>query len=104
MPVLDTGILCRGCQEDARITSAHDENERASLRHRSWAPAFAGVTPHEGRTLLAVVSAIFVIWMRGSSPCILKRDVVVLLPGVLQFLVAQHVEGAGDALAGRVRH
>ena len=27
-----------------------------------------------------------------------------LLPGVLQLLVAEHVEGARDALAGRMRH
>src|SRR5262245_10280945 len=34
----------------------------------------------------------------------LQRDVVVLLPGILELLVAQHGEGAAEAAAGAVRH
>ena len=41
---------------------------------------------------------------RASGSAALQRNVVVLLPGILQVLVAQHPERARHAAAGRMRH
>src|SRR6476619_6773470 len=53
---------------------------------------------HSTKTFLTMI-----ICSRNDAGCS-QRDVVVLLPGVLEPLVAQHLECAGDALARAVRH
>src|SRR6476660_7157776 len=53
---------------------------------------------HSTKTFLTKI-----ICSRNEADCS-QRDVVVLLPGVLELLVAQHLTRAGDALARAVRH
>src|SRR6516164_4468238 len=58
----------------------------------------------EPRPIMTRVRFILLLLLFANDARGLQRDVVVLLPRVLELLVAQHLERPGDALARAVRH
>jgi hypothetical protein len=84
---------------------------RTSTGRRKFAPAWPASSQANFRRVSRTSDkALPVRLIRGKS-CVssrqtrqaLKRDVVVLLPGRLFLLIAQHVERAGDAVARAAR-